>query len=463
MKRTTMHILIVCILFLATTGFSQEQLTLTLEQSVTTALEKNPDLKMAEKSMKKAGSQVWDAYANLLPNVDGSLNYQKAHDIQTNTIPNFIKPMLAPLAPVIPELALMPDYVSLSFGMENTLNYGARLTQPLFLGGAGIAGVSIAHNAHRASQQQLELKRQQLIYNTVNAFYACLLANELVDVQEEALKQAEANLNLVLKKFDAGSASGFDKMRAEVEVANLKPGLINAKNNYQLALTGLRTIMGLPQHTQLTILGQLEFKSDDFDGVQLQEFQQRASVNRPELKGFAATKKIASNAVAIARSEFMPKVFFATDYSFMEMRNDTKFHHEHASKGFTSAVSVQMPLFQSFKRFTKYQQASLDYHIALDGEKQIQDMIAADVEISYNNFLEAKEKYQAANESIQMAEEALRLANLTYEEGASTQLDVMNSQLALTVAKLNYASALYEYQMARYGLRRASGTLKGVL
>ena len=64
---------------------------------------------------------------------------------------------------------------------------------------------------------------------------------------------------------------------------------------------------------------------------------------------------------------------------------------------------------------------------------------------------------------ISMAEEALRLANLTYEEGASTQLDVLTSHLALTRARLNHVSALYEFQMARYNLRRVTGILKGVL
>jgi outer membrane protein TolC len=62
-----------------------------------------------------------------------------------------------------------------------------------------------------------------------------------------------------------------------------------------------------------------------------------------------------------------------------------------------------------------------------------------------------------------MAEEAMRLANLMYEEGASTQLDVMGAHLALTQARLNFASSLYEYQMSRYGLRKSTGLLNGVL
>ena len=71
--------------------------------------------------------------------------------------------------------------------------------------------------------------------------------------------------------------------------------------------------------------------------------------------------------------------------------------------------------------------------------------------------------FQSARESIDLAREALRLANLRYEEGASTQLDVLGSQLALKRAELNHVSALFEYQMARYELRRVTGTLVGLL
>ncbi|HOH09109.1 MAG TPA: TolC family protein, partial [bacterium] len=222
---------------------AQDQLTLTIDESVELALAKNPEIRMAEKELAKARASVWEATANILPQVNGYANLQHAWDIQTQTIPNFLKTMLGPLADMIPELAGMPDYVQMSFGMENTLVYGASLTQPLFLGGAGMAGIQMATAGKRAAEQNLEAKRQGLIYQTASAFYACLLAQELAAVQEEALAQAQANLDVVAKKHEVGSASGFDKMRAEVEVANLKPEVISARNKLQLAITGLRTVL----------------------------------------------------------------------------------------------------------------------------------------------------------------------------------------------------------------------------
>lgn len=448
------------LLFITVHADSPDGMVLTLERSVDIALENNPEVQIAEKEVAKARASVWEAYAAILPSVNGTASFQKSWAIQENTIPNFIKVMLGP---DFPGVDAMPDFVKLSFGLENTFMYGASLTQPLFLGGAGIAGVQMAYAAKEATLYDLESKRQNLIYRTVGAFYNCLLAKELVEVQTQALAQAKANLDAVEKKYNAGGASGFDRMRAEVEVANIVPQEIAAKNNYQAALTGLRTVLGLPKDAKLGIEGTLKFQIDEMDGVTLEALQKMSARNRPELFAFTAQKRIASKGITMARSQFMPKVFFSTDYSFLAMTNDYDLDQDDFSKGFTSAVSLQIPLFNGFKNHKQYQKAKLDYRITLDAEKQIRDGIAAEVELAFNQFQVAKEKYQAAGESIGLAEESMRLANLMYEEGVSTQLDVMSAQLALTRARLNYASALYEYQMARYELRRVSGTLQGVL
>ena len=454
---------LVAFAFIFTSSFSQDKLTLTLEKSVNLALEQNPEIKMAEKDVAKAKASVWEAYSNILPQLNASVSLQHAWDLQTNTIPNFLKPMLMPLAPFIPDFEKMPDYVQLTFGLENTFFYGATLTQPLFLGGAGVSGVKIARAAVRVSDQNLKSKRQNLIYNTSNAFYGCLFAKELVDVQEEALAQTEANLKVVKKKYNVGMASGFDKMRAEVEVANLKPLVISANNNYKLALTQLRTILGLEKDAVIEVKGEFQYIEDTFGDLDLYEIQAQALLNRPEIHALDEQKYITQKSIAISKSNFLPKLFFQTDYSFLAMRNDLKFTQDDFSKGFTSAVSLQIPLFTGFKNSKQYQKSKLDYKIMLDMEKQVQDGINAEVEVAFHSFQEAKEKYQAASQSVGLAKEALRLANMMYDEGTNTQLDVLNSQLALTQARLNYVSSLYEYQMARYAIRRVTGTLGSVL
>jgi outer membrane protein len=449
----------------AGTARGQDTLRLDLARSVETSLKQNPEIRIAEKELSKTKAGIAESVAALLPRVTGSVNFQHAWEIQESVIPNFIKAAmrLPDGTYALPGAGDMPDYLKLSFGVDNTFLYGATLTQPVFLGGAGLAGVRIASGAKHAAEGGLEAKKQAIVYNTVGAFYACLLAREVAAVQGQALEQTEANLDLVRKRYDAGNASGFDKMRAEVDVANLRPQVISAQNGYLSALTGLRMVMGLPESTPIVLEGELGYAGDTMDSLSLADLRMLARRNRPEYLALNGQKSIASGAAAAARSSFLPKVFFQTDYSFMAMRTDYKFTQDDFSKGFTSAVSLQIPLFNSGVNWYGWHKARMDVKIAKDNWKQADNGIAAETEMTFNNYREARQKVRAAGESVAMAEEAMRLAVLMYEEGASTQLDVMGARLALTQSRLNSISSLYEYQMARYGLRKAAGILQGVL
>ena len=225
----------------------------------------------------------------------------------------------------------------------------------------------------------------------------------------------------------------------------------------------LKTVLGLNRDAKIEVEGEFKYVEDDFGNMALDELQKLAYEHRPLIKALADQKRITKKGITIARSNFLPKLFFSTDYSYMLMRNDYKFRHPNASKGFTSAFSLQIPLFHGFQSAAQYQKSRFDYKIILDTEKQAFDGITAETEVAYNKFQEAKEKYLSAVQTVDLAKEALRLANIMYEEGLNTQLDILSSQLALTKAKLNYTNSLFEYQSARYQIRKVVGLLKGVL
>ena len=82
--------------------FAQEKMVLTLEKSVDIALERNPEFQASKKEVAKAQASIWEAYSTILPQLNANANFQKSWIIQQNTIPNFLKPMLEPLAPTCP-------------------------------------------------------------------------------------------------------------------------------------------------------------------------------------------------------------------------------------------------------------------------------------------------------------------------------------------------------------------------
>ena len=451
------------LLFICSGGLSQTQLSLTLQQSVEQALAHNPELAVAENEFSKSQAGVWQAWSTILPKLDGYASLQHSWEIQTSRIPNFLKPMLAPLGQTIPGVDQMPDFVDIAFGLENTMRYGATVTQPLFLGGAGVAGIRLANAAERASDHSLQARRQSLIYDVASAFYSVLLAQELVRVQENAQAQAQANLEVVSKKFDVGMASPLDRMRAQVDLANIEPEVINARNSLKSSLSNLRIVLGVDRNTDIDVLGGFQYEPDDVSTQRLDELQAAAVEHRHEIAMVREQRNIADYNITIARSNYFPRIIFQTDLSYLGMRDDLKFSRTDFSKGITSSFTLQIPIFAGFEYSKQTEKAELDFNSAMENERQLLNSINAEVEIALNRFHEAEEKYRSAVKTVELGTEALRLANVMYEEGANTQLDVLTSQLALTRAQVNHANAIFEYQITRYQLRKAIGLLTGVL
>ena len=83
--------------------------------------------------------------------------------------------------------------------------------------------------------------------------------------------------------------------------------------------------------------------------------------------------------------------------------------------------------------------------------------VEGEVREAYYNFLEAKSILETSQLVIQQAEEALRLARNRYQAGRGTQLDVLQSQLQLTRAKLEHSTALHDMKLASIEIKRAVG------
>ncbi|MBN2281948.1 MAG: TolC family protein [Candidatus Marinimicrobia bacterium] len=456
-----------------------ETLVLDLETAKEIALQNNPTIKIAEKGVNRAKSQIVEARSGMFPAINAFSSLDHAWDLQKNVIPNFLKPSLAPTnleignallalgdqfdnqelrdrgMGMIQSVEMMPDYLEMAFGLENTLVYGVQLQQPLFTGGAIYNGYKISKLGLEIAEKQLEAVTQSLLDNVTRTYYFALFAKSAMEVSSEALVSAEENLALVQKFFDSGKASKLDLLRAEVEVANLKPSVISAENNLEMAFSRLNITLGFESNKDIVLSDKLEYKECDLQKTALEELVRIAKLNRPEMAILENQKKIANRQLAISKGSFLPTVALGTTYQYLGMRNDLEYTGDDFNKSFNTSISLSIPLFEGFRKSSKIQQAKI-----LTGEMNDQlnsagDGIQMEVESAYFLMKEAEKKVETQGKTIEQAQEALRLANLMYKEGAATQLDVLNSNLALKSAKMNYQQSLLEFNNAISQLKKA--------
>lgn len=438
-------ILISMIILFSVLRINAETLQLNLETARNIALENNPSLKLAREGVRKSSQQVIEARGNLMPSISAFSSLQHAWELATMVMNN-------PFSPAGGKLYF-------KMGSENTIASGININQPVYAGGLILNGYKISKMGYSISKSQLKATEQKILSDVTSSYYGVLFMSSALSVSKEALESAEKNLVQVNQYFNVGKSSKFDVLRAEVQVANMKPMVVSTVNNLKLAESHLRMILGIGESVDIDFTEKLELAYSELTEKSLDVLIDMALSSRPEISMMDNQKNIAQKQVSISKAAFIPSIMFGTAYQYQGQRDDFKFVGDDFYKSFNSSVSISVPLFNGLKSSAKYQQAKIAVKESEHQTESLINGIKLEVKGAYFSMQEALEKVQTQQKTIEQAKEAQRLASLLYSEGSSTQLDVINANLAAQQAQMNYQQSLYEYNVALTNLKKAINQL----
>ena len=259
-----------------------------------------------------------------------------------------------------------------------------------------------------------------------------------MQVSEEAVAVSEKLYNNIKIQYEVGLSSQFDLLRSEVQLANLKPQLIKARNNLSIMELNLKTILGLDLAKEIDIMGELIFKSFEPD---LESCLGKALQNRPEIKQMEFQKLIAREGLKIARASRLPTVSISGQFNYWA--DAFNFKKDNWQDYYTINLMLNIPIFNG---------------IVTSARLGLKEMLKFEVRQSVLLLQEARESLISQEKNVEQAQESLRIAELNFAEGLVTMLDINQTQAALTQAKSNYSQALYDYVLALAELDRAMGT-----
>lgn len=340
-----------------------------------------------------------------------------------------------------------------SFGNTETVNIAAGLTQKLYSGGRVMAGIKAAKLVdlqaaalHKAIVRDVELvvKKQ---------FYDLLLARDLVEVNQLAVKLFQENLENVQSKFDAGLVSNFEVLRAKVELANIKPGLIESINNRKLARERLKKTLNIPLKKELSIAGSLEFTEYDLN---LDNLVRAGLDNRPEIEAQKNFRDLNRENVTATKSEQMPKLNFFFNYE----GNSKTFQPDDTFDllyGWNTGLNFNMTVFNGLATRGRVIQAKADHEKAAIDLVNLMQQIELEVRAAFYNYEKARQIIQTQQENVAQAEEGVRQAKERADRGLITQFEYRDTQLSLTTARTEYRKGLHDYNVSLFALERAAG------
>ncbi len=408
---------------------------LTIEDCLKLTLINNKTLQQAIEEKEVARGQQLQSYSAILPSAGLSAQYERLDAVQSFDIGGSV----------------------VKLGALDNYSAALAVTQPIWAGGSIPAKLNIGTLAILLADQTVRGTVEQVVHDTVRAYYDLLLAQHLVEISREAVRVSQAHLDDVEKRRTAGTASDFDVLRAEVEVSNFNAQLIRDKNAINVSRSNLLRIMGVSQDSSMVLAEEFTFVPD---ATTVEEAVAAAFRNRPDLMGREFDMRVQKELLRITQSRYWPTIngFYAYEWTRPDPHNPMLIRWDDA---WNAGVAATFPLFDGFSREgqvvsqkARVRQSQIDL---IDTEERA----LYEITRSILSVADAAEFVESQKLNLTRAQEGLRLAEVGYREGTQTQVEVMDAQSALTQASVFYYQSIYSHVVAKLNLQRAMGTLTG--
>jgi outer membrane protein len=408
-----------------------------LPEAIRFALEHNFAIRQARERIRAQEGVITTVSAAGLPVVSA------AGVLQRSNTPSLQFP--AGAAGGLPVFAPIGKYWRLTLGFRQTL----------YAGGGVQAAERGAALTRDAAVHELQAVINRTLLEVETRYYDVLLAREQIKVQEQNLQVLQRELRDANIRYQAGTVSNFDPLRAEVAAANAKVPLITARNNHRLAIEELRRVLGSAPTAgtgdlPLEVVGELRYEPVTVD---LRAALAAARDHRPELLRLRKLQAAAAAGETSARAGYYPSL---TLVGSEELRKGPTERFSDSLSGWRLGPQVQWNI-AGRDTAGKVRQAESLSALARLTEDETGLAVQVEVRRALSSLEAASEMVRATQQSVVQAEEALRIAQVRFDAGAVTQLDLLKAQAEVTAAQTGQIEARYAHLVAVASTQHAVG------
>ena len=435
-----------CLLGVSHATFAQQEKDSVLNLDLATALkiahDNNPTIKIAELEIQRVDYSKKEALGNLLPSLSASGQY-------TNNI--------------MKSVMFMPESFSQMMGGQKYMEIGYKNSYT----GSISAGLPLVNfslwEQIKSKQCEIDLILEQARASKIDmtkqvkdAYFAVLLAKNSLKVLERSINNAKETLKSTEAGFEQGVVSEYDLIRAKVQVNNLNPSYIAAKNGLELAILQLKMILSLPQEQEIVFLENLEDFSDRIVSVTDAE-SERAANNNSELRQLDLNIMSLQHNLKMVNSQHLPSLSAFGQYTYQTQAEDFRFSEYNWVGSAAVGLQLSIPIFNGRTVVNKAKQLKISLQ-----ELQLQKQYASDgidlqIQSAINNMKAAQEQLSVNKDAISQAERGYEIAKVRYQTGSGTILELNDSELSMTQANLNYQQSLYDFLTAQTNLEKVLG------
>ena len=420
-----MTILAVCL-----AGVSMAQQEWDLKKCVDYALENNIRIRQQQTNTDYYGNELKQSKNNRLPSLNGNLSnsFNFGRSLQYNNT--------------------YADY--------NSNQTGGSLSANITLWNAMALkkSVDVAGYNLKASLEDLQKAKDDIILNVAAAYLQILFSQELAQVAEDQLAVTNLQIERTRKLVDAGSLARGSLLEIEAQYAQEELNLVTRQNELQLSYLNLYQLLEIPASENFKIVKpDLPVVGANRALLNSVEVFKNAVQTRPEVKSAEFKLESYREQIGLAKTSFYPTITAGFDYytSYNNKYEDL----EGAKISFSDqlknnerygfGLNMSIPVFNKFQTRTQVKNAELQ---AVSQELELQNtknLLRTEIEQAYTNALAALKKYIASNKAVESMQEAFRYTEEKFNVGMVNSVEYNQAKNNLTKATSDLAQAKYDY------------------
>jgi outer membrane protein len=419
---------------------------MTLAECLNVAFERNPAVRRSREELEAIHGVSVQTRAIVLPKLVASGDYSIREEDSVDRLE-------IPPIPGVPS----GSFAGIDPGNQNWA-VGIRLVQSVFEGGRMASSLRSARLLREQALAQHQVVLSDVTTEVRETYYHALLAAGEITVSEASVELLTREMEDSRRRVEAGTEPRFNLLRAEVELANARPRVSQARNAYRIARNVLLNKMGLDvpagtgEEIPIDLADSLEVARLELG---LSEALALALERRPELVAVRRAEALRQEGVRSARAGYWPRVEGYAGYGARKSNFSPDLDQE--LHGWEAGVHLGWNLFDGSLTHGRVIEAQARLRQTELDQEELRRQIELEVRSTRSTLVEAWEVLGSQAKVQEQAEEALRLARARAEAGTSTQLDVLSAQTALTDARTTQLRAKYAYAVARTRMERAIG------
>ena len=409
---------------------------LSLDECIKIALNDNPTIKIKDMEIKRVDYSHKEALGQLLPNVNFSGQYTRNLAIQT-------------IYMTTPE-----GSTSIKMGRDNTYSTGFNASVPLVMPTLW-KSIKLSDNQILQNVEAARANKLSLVNQVKNAYYALLLAEDSKRAIEENHATAQFNADVFQKKFDLGTASEYDVLRARVEVTNLEPSIIEADNAIETLELQLKVLMGMDVRTDFKPSQKLDdFKIQMYNDVLATD---TSLVNNTSLKSLDLQTDYLKKSLDVTRMAWYPTLNGSFNYMWNSMSNGSPFKNFDWHPSSSVGLTLTLPLFTGGQRLYKQRQAEVALREMRWQRENLQRSLQMQVQTQMNLINRTVKQIESNEAGVRQATKANDIMEQSFKMGVGTFIQLLDTEDALLYARLSYYQAIHDYLVAQSNLEYLLG------